>query len=83
MVGAGINDGDLVYIKTQSDVESGEIAVVLIDNEEATLKRVFKANNSIILHAENPRMPDRMFAKKDVNIVKIQGKAISVKAEVL
>ena len=39
MVNARINDGDIVYIKQQSQVDNGEIAAVLIDNE-ATLKRV-------------------------------------------
>lgn len=39
MVDAGIKSGDIVYIHSQSDVESGEIAVVLVDGEEATLRK--------------------------------------------
>ena len=39
MINARILDGDLVYVRKQSSVENGEIAVVLIDDEEATLKR--------------------------------------------
>ncbi|HBP64485.1 MAG TPA: hypothetical protein DD730_09460 [Desulfosporosinus sp.] len=41
MIGARILDGDIVYIKKQSTVQSGEIALVLLDGENATLKRVF------------------------------------------
>ena len=42
MIGAGINNGDTVVIKKDSNVDNGEIAVVLIDNQEATLKRIRK-----------------------------------------
>lgn len=40
MIGARINDGDIVFIRKQHDVDDGEIAAVLID-DEATLKRVY------------------------------------------
>ena len=38
MIKAGINDGDTVIVKKTSNVDSGQIAVVLIDDQEATLK---------------------------------------------
>lgn len=53
MVNANIHDGDIIFIKKQSDVDDGQIAAVLID-DEATLKRVYKYGNSIQLRAENP-----------------------------
>lgn len=53
MINANIQDGDIVFIKNQSDVDDGEIAAVLID-EEATLKRVYKIGDIIQLRAENP-----------------------------
>lgn len=53
MVNANIHDGDIVFIKKQSDVDDGQIAAVLID-DEATLKRVYKYGDSIQLRAENP-----------------------------
>ena len=49
-----IADGDTVLVKRQSDVESGEIAVVLIDGEDATIKRVYKSEQGITLVADNP-----------------------------
>ncbi|BFH15022.1 helix-turn-helix domain-containing protein [Paenibacillus melissococcoides] len=52
MAGARINDGDLLLIRKQPDVENGEIAAVQI-NDEAVLKRVFKSNGTIVLQSEN------------------------------
>jgi len=82
MINARILDGDIVFIRRQPDVENGEIAAVLIDKEEATLKRVFKVNGNVILHAENPNYPDRVFSKKDMKEITILGKAIAFKSEV-
>lgn len=56
MTGAEIDDGDLVFIKRQSDVDDGEIAAVLID-DEATLKRVYKISDKVQLRADNPHYP--------------------------
>lgn len=42
MINARIHDGDLVLVRKQSDVNTGDIAVVTIDNETATLKRILK-----------------------------------------
>lgn len=56
MTGAEIDDGDLVFIKKQSDVDDGEIAAVLID-DEATLKRVYKIADKVQLRADNPNYP--------------------------
>ncbi|SEH77702.1 repressor LexA [Halobacillus karajensis] len=67
MSGARIHDGDLVLIRQQPDVEDGEIAAVLID-DEAVLKRVYKRNNTCILQSENPNYPPR-FISDDVKIL--------------
>lgn len=56
MTGAEIDDGDLVFIKKQSDVDDGEIAAVLIE-DEATLKRVYKIAGNVQLRADNPNYP--------------------------
>lgn len=80
MSGARILSGDVVFIRKQSDVEDGEIAVVLID-DEATLKRVYKVNGNVILHAENPSYKDIVISAKDYKSVTILGKATSFKAK--
>jgi repressor LexA len=82
MIGARILDGDIVYVRKQPGVENGEIAVVLIDMEEATLKRVYKLDGTIILRAENPNFPDKVFNKKEARAINIIGKAILFRSEV-
>lgn len=82
MIGARIYDGDIVFIHKQPEVESGEIAAVIIDGEEVTLKRVYMVNGSVILHSENPIYKDLVFSKKDFKQVKILGKARYIKTEV-
>lgn len=76
MIGARINDGDLVYIRQQSTVENGQIAAVLIDGTEKLLKRVYINDDSVILQAENPAYPPRVFSKEDMNRVSIIGRAV-------
>lgn len=76
MIGARINDGDLVYIRQQSMVENGQIAAVLIDGAEKLLKRVYINDDSVILQAENPAYPPRVFSKEDMNRVSIIGRAV-------
>lgn len=81
MIGARIYDGDVVFVHQQDDVENGEIAAVIIDGEEATLKRVYKRRGEIVLHAENPTIPDMIFTARDRKEVKIIGKVKYVKFE--
>ncbi len=76
MIGARINDGDIVYIKQQTVVDNGQIAAVLIDGTDKLLKRVYISDDSIVLQAENPAYPPICFYKEDMNRVKIIGKAI-------
>lgn len=54
MSGVGINEGDLLLIRKQEDVENGEIAAVMI-GDDAFLKRVYKNDNTLVLHSENPK----------------------------
>lgn len=75
MINARIFDGDIVYIREQPDVENGEIAAVLI-NDEATLKKVYKYPNRIELRAENPTVKTFEYEGEDMNNVKILGKAV-------
>ena len=76
MITARIFDGDIVYIRPQPDVENGEIAAVLIDNE-ATLKKVYKAKNKITLSPCNPMYADMVYTDEQLNQIKILGKAVA------
>lgn len=75
MINARINDGDIVYIKQQSQVDNGEIAAVLIDNE-ATLKRVYIYEDKVVLQPENTKYPPFVYTKEDMNNIRILGKAV-------
>lgn len=75
MIDAGINDGDLVYVRSQPDVEDGEIAVVLI-GEEATLKRVYHFDTFVQLVACNPKYAPMVVTARD-DSVRIEGKAVA------
>ena len=63
MIDAGIDDGDLVLIRKQSEATDGQIVVALVENEN-TLKRFYmdKENHCIRLHPENKEMKDIIVA---------------------
>jgi len=75
MIEAGINDGDTVIVKKTNNVDSGQIAVVLIDDQEATLKRIRKKGNTIALEAANKNYGTKIYAAARI---KIQGKLVSL-----
>jgi repressor LexA len=75
MIEAGINDGDTVIVKKASNAENGQIAVVLIDEQEATLKIIRKKGNTIALEAANKNYDTKIYA---ANRIKIQGKLVSL-----
>lgn len=58
MQDAGILDGDLVVVRRQPDASDGEIVAAIIDNEEATVKRLFRRDGNVVLHAENEAYED-------------------------
>ena len=70
-----VNARDIVYIKQQSQVDNGEIAAVLIDNE-ATLKRVYIYEDKVVLQPENTKYPPFVYTKEDMNNIRILGKAV-------
>lgn len=76
MVGARIKDGDVVFIRQQPEVENGEIAAVIID-DEATLKRVYLSADKIILQPENPRYEPFVFVGEELSQIRIIGKAVA------
>ncbi len=76
MTGVGIMDGDYVLIRPHAEVLDGDIAVVLLPNEQsATLKRLYHMLDEIILVAENPEVPQMAFPAYEVQV---QGKLVGV-----
>lgn len=77
MINARIFDGDIVYIRQQDTVQSGEIAAVLNGDSEATLKRVRLFPDHIVLEPENPMYPPKAYWHEEMNTVRILGKAVA------
>ena len=75
MIDAGIFDNDTVIIRKQDQAETGDIIVALVDDEEATLKRLRRRGASIALEAANPAYETRIFRP---DRVRIQGKLVSL-----
>jgi len=75
MINARIFNGDIVFIKEQPDVENGEIAAVLIE-DEVTLKRVYKYENRLELRPENPIHKVQNYEGETLNHIRILGKAV-------
>ena len=75
MVEAGIFDGDTAIIKKCESAENGAIVVALVENEEVTLKKLRKRNNSIALEPANLQYETRIFGPDQV---KVQGKLVGI-----
>ena len=75
MINAGILDGDTVIIQESDTANTGEIIVALVDNEEATLKRLRRRGDSIALEAANPAYETRLYG---ADRVKVQGKLVGL-----
>ncbi|MBO4852002.1 MAG: transcriptional repressor LexA [Schwartzia sp.] len=73
MINAGIFDGDYIFVKEQSTAHNGEIVVALVENEEATVKRIFFEKDRVKLQPENDNM--KPFYEQNVTVL---GKVIGV-----
>ena len=60
------DDGDTVIVHKQDDFENGDNCVVLINGNEATVKKVYKGNTGIELKAVNPYYPPKIFTKEEI-----------------
>ena len=75
MIEAGINDGDTVIIKKADSANNGQIAVVLIDDHEAMLKKIRKKGKVVALESANKRYETKIFGP---DRVKVQGVLVSL-----
>lgn len=75
MVDAGIHDGDLVVIERQDTADDGDIVVALVEDEEATLKRLRRRSGELALEAANPAYETRVYSPDQVAI---QGRLVGL-----
>lgn len=79
-----IFSGDIVIVRYQETIESGEVAVVAINGDEATCKRVTITADGLILNSNNPKYPPRFFSNEAVRKlpVRVLGKVVEVRGAV-
>lgn len=68
-----IEDGDIIIVRKQDSVDSGSIAVVLVDNEEGFVKKVVYDQETIELHSINPEYAPKIFKGEEVLRVRVVG----------
>ena len=68
MINAGILDGDTVIIRKVDSANTGDIVVALVDDNEATLKRLRRRGDSIALEAANPAYETRLYGSDRIRI---------------
>ena len=72
-----IHDGDMALVRKQEDVDSGDLAVVIMDGCEGTLKKVIKGPSSVILQPFNSDYAPQVFTGEAMNEIRIVGKVIA------
>lgn len=81
MIGARINNGDIVFIHYQPTVENGEIAAIWVD-DGFTIKRVYQYGDTIVLRPENSDYDETIYKEDDAVNIKIIGKAVAFQSDV-
>jgi repressor LexA len=75
MIDAGIHDGDIVVIERRDSADSGDIVVALVEEQEATLKRLRRKGGMVALEAANPAYETRVYRADQVSV---QGKLVGL-----
>lgn len=78
-----ISEGDVVIVRQQSDVESGQIAIVLVNGDDATCKKFVKHENGISLVSLNPAHSPMFFTPEEVENkpIRILGRVVELRAK--
>lgn len=78
-----ISDGDVVIVRKQDDCDSGDTAVVLVNGDEATVKRIKKEPGGIMLIPSNPAYEPKFYSNEEIESlpIKIVGKVVELRAK--
>ena len=78
MIDLGVKDGDVVYIRSQPEVQNGQVAAVIVDSaeSEATLKKFFRYDNHVMLIPANSEEAPFAFYGEEMSRVHVQGLAV-------
>ena len=77
------SDGDIVIVRQQSDIESGNIAVVIVNGQDATIKKVKKTDGGLLLQPTNPAFKAIFYSAEEVSSlpVEIIGRVVELRAK--
>lgn len=78
-----MKENDVVIVRKQSDCNDGDVAVVIVNGEDATIKRIKKRPEGIMLIPSNPRYEPMFFSNEDVQKLPIAviGKVVELRAK--
>ncbi|MBQ2742321.1 MAG: helix-turn-helix domain-containing protein [Oscillospiraceae bacterium] len=78
-----ISEGDVVIVRQQDDVESGQVAIVLINGDDATCKKFVKHDNGISLVSYNPSHPPMFFTPEEIETkpIRVIGRVVELRAK--
>lgn len=82
MINAGINDGDIVFVRRQPEVENGQVACVEIERSRVCIKRFYKTDNGVMLVSENPKYAPLQFNETNCDDFRILGLAVIKQSEI-
>ena len=82
MINAGINDGDIVFVRSQPEVENGQIACIELDGEKVCIKRFYKNANEVMLVSENPKYAPLYFNEENCSNFRVLGLAVIKQSEI-
>lgn len=73
-----IDNGDLVLIQKDGEIDNGCLAIAIVDDTDGFLKQIYASGNSVTLHSFNPYYPDRVFRGKEQARLRFVGRARKV-----
>lgn len=78
-----ISDGDVVIVRRQPDVDSGDIAVVLVNGDDATVKRIKKSPQGVTLIPSNPAYEPMYYSNDEIESLPVQilGRVVELRAK--
>ena len=78
-----ISDGDVVIVRRQPDVDSGDIAVVLVNGDDATVKRIKKSPQGVTLIPSNPAYDPMYYTNAEIESLPVQilGRVVELRAK--
>lgn len=78
-----MSDGDVVIVRLQETIESGETAIVMINGGDATCKKIMRTDEGIMLISTNPKYSPMFYSNKQIEElpVRIWGKVVELRAK--